>query len=62
MLDADLAGQESREILNDIRALDGTIRARLVGTQPNLKEMTRPRHSFRAGLLSSGGNRLREPG
>jgi D-3-phosphoglycerate dehydrogenase len=30
VLDADLAGQESPEILDDIRALDGTIRARLV--------------------------------
>jgi D-3-phosphoglycerate dehydrogenase len=30
VLDADLAGHESYEILDDIRALDGTIRARLV--------------------------------
>jgi D-3-phosphoglycerate dehydrogenase / 2-oxoglutarate reductase len=30
VLDADLAGHESHEILDDIRALDGTIRARLV--------------------------------
>lgn len=30
VLDADLAGHESNEILDDIRALDGTIRARLV--------------------------------
>jgi D-3-phosphoglycerate dehydrogenase / 2-oxoglutarate reductase len=30
VLDADLAGHDSHEILDDIRALDGTIRARLV--------------------------------
>jgi D-3-phosphoglycerate dehydrogenase len=30
VLDADLAGRDSDEILDDIRALDGTIRARLV--------------------------------
>jgi D-3-phosphoglycerate dehydrogenase len=30
VLDANLAGHESHEILDDIRALDGTIRARLV--------------------------------
>jgi D-3-phosphoglycerate dehydrogenase len=30
VLDVDLAGHESHEILDDIRALDGTIRARLV--------------------------------
>ena len=30
VLDADLAGRDSAEILDDIRALDGTIRARLV--------------------------------
>jgi D-3-phosphoglycerate dehydrogenase len=30
VLDADLAGQASREILDEIRALDGTIRARLI--------------------------------
>ena len=30
VLDADLAGHESHEILDDVRALDGTIRARLV--------------------------------
>lgn len=30
VLDADMAGRDSHEILDDIRALDGTIRARLV--------------------------------
>ena len=30
VLDADLAGHDSHEILDDMRALDGTIRARLV--------------------------------
>ena len=30
VLDADLTGHESHEILDDIRALDGTIRTRLV--------------------------------
>ncbi|MDT7810836.1 MAG: D-3-phosphoglycerate dehydrogenase / 2-oxoglutarate reductase, partial [Acidobacteriaceae bacterium] len=30
VLDADLAGLESRDVLDDIRALDGTIRARVV--------------------------------
>jgi D-3-phosphoglycerate dehydrogenase len=30
VLDADLAGHDSQEILDDIRALDGTIRTRLV--------------------------------
>ena len=30
VLDADLAGQSSSEILDEIRALDGTIRARLI--------------------------------
>ena len=30
VLDADLAGQASSEILDEIRALDGTIRARLI--------------------------------
>jgi D-3-phosphoglycerate dehydrogenase len=30
VLDADLAGHDSHEILDDIRALDGTIRTRLV--------------------------------
>ena len=30
VLDADLAGQSSSEILDEIRELDGTIRARLI--------------------------------
>ena len=30
VLDADLTGQASSEILDEIRALDGTIRARLI--------------------------------
>ena len=30
VLDVDLAGHDSHEILDDIRALDGTIRTRLV--------------------------------
>jgi D-3-phosphoglycerate dehydrogenase len=30
VIDADLAGHDSEEILEDIRAVDGTIRARLV--------------------------------
>jgi D-3-phosphoglycerate dehydrogenase / 2-oxoglutarate reductase len=30
VLDADLTRHDTREILDDIRALDGTIRARLV--------------------------------
>jgi D-3-phosphoglycerate dehydrogenase / 2-oxoglutarate reductase len=30
VLDADLGGQSSSEILDEIRALDGTIRARLI--------------------------------
>jgi len=30
VLDADLTGHDSHEILDDIRALDGTIRARLL--------------------------------
>ncbi len=30
VLDANLSGHDSHEILDDIRALDGTIRARLV--------------------------------
>jgi D-3-phosphoglycerate dehydrogenase / 2-oxoglutarate reductase len=30
VLDADLTGHDSRDLLDEIRALDGTIRARLV--------------------------------
>jgi D-3-phosphoglycerate dehydrogenase / 2-oxoglutarate reductase len=30
VLDAELTGHDSHEVLHDIRALDGTIRARLV--------------------------------
>jgi nitrate reductase NapAB chaperone NapD len=30
VLDADMTGHDSRDVLDDIRELDGTIRARLV--------------------------------
>jgi D-3-phosphoglycerate dehydrogenase / 2-oxoglutarate reductase len=36
VLDADLTGQDTHEILEDIRALDGTIRARLVSEKAGL--------------------------
>jgi D-3-phosphoglycerate dehydrogenase / 2-oxoglutarate reductase len=36
VLDADLTGQDTYEILDDIRALDGTIRARLVSEKAGL--------------------------